>query len=114
MDFIFEALQYIADVFVALKDFVVSVPDFVQEIFAYAWFWAIKFYIYLQIEMIEFAYSVTSMLLKEYEVYTVLNMVFNQLSPDIRHAAFQLGIVDAIRIIIDALATAFVLRIMGW
>lgn len=64
--------------------------------------------------MVEMAYSVASMLLSEYEVYTVLNVMFNKLSPDLRNAAFQLGVVDAIRIVIDAMATAFVLRIMGW
>ncbi|MCX8826175.1 hypothetical protein [Vibrio parahaemolyticus] len=54
------------------------------------------------------------MILTDYEVYTVLNAAFNNLAPDLRHAAYQLGVVDAIRIVIDGLATAFVLRIMGW
>ena len=64
--------------------------------------------------MVEIAYEIASMILADYEVYTVLNAAFNNLSPDLRYSAYQLGIVDAIRIVIDGLATAFVLRIMGW
>ncbi len=114
MDFIFDALQYLADISNVVVDFVVSIPAFIMDLFTYAWFWMIRLYISIKLGVLEMAYNVASMLLAEYEVYTVLNAMFNQLSPDLRNSAYQLGVVDAIRIVIDALATAFVLRIMGW
>ena len=114
MDFLYETLSYLSSVFGSIKDFLYSIPDFVLSGFTYAWYFLIKLYISIKISMVEMAYSVASMLLSEYEVYTVLNAMFNKLSPDLRSAAHQLGVVDAIRIVIDAMATAFVLRIMGW
>ncbi len=36
------------------------------------------------------------------------------LPSSLRSACYQFGIVDSVRIIVDAYATAFVLRIMGW
>jgi ABC-type phosphate transport system permease subunit len=114
MEFIYAAFQYIANVFGSIYDFFVSIPDLIIEVFAYAWYWLIKLYLSIKISMVHMAYQVASMLLTDYEVYTVLNSAFNNLPPDLRHSAYQLGVVDAIRIVIDALATAFVLRIMGW
>ncbi|EGR3323091.1 hypothetical protein DMJ26_11075 [Vibrio parahaemolyticus] len=114
MDFIYEAFQYIANVFGSISDFFMSIPDLILEVFTYAWYWGIKLYLSIKISMVEMAYEIASMILTDYEVYTVLNAAFNNLAPDLRHAAYQLGVVDAIRIVIDGLATAFVFRIMGW
>ncbi|HHP0481482.1 TPA: hypothetical protein ACRZ2J_003262 [Vibrio campbellii] len=114
MEFIFDAFQFIANVFGAILDFFTSIPTLILEVFTYSWYWLIKLYLHIQISMVEVAYEIASMILADYEVYTVLNAAFNNLAPDLRHAAYQLGVVDAIRIVIDGLATAFVLRIMGW
>lgn len=114
MDFIYSAFQYVANVFGSISDFISTIPDLIVEIFSYAWFWAIKFYITFKIQMIELAYSVAIMVLKDYEVYTVLNAAFNSLPSDLRFAAYNFGVVDAVRIVIDAFTTAFVLRMMGW
>lgn len=114
MDFIYDALNYLSTVGHDVSDFFAGIPTFIVDMFAYIWFWAIKFYLSFKIGMVELAYSVAGMLLQDYEVYTVLNAAFNNLSPNLRAACYQLGIVEAIRIVIDAMATAFVLRIMGW
>lgn len=114
MEFIYDALQYVVDILSFIKDFFYSIPDLLMDIFTYIWYLGIKFYLSIKISMVEMAYSIASMLLTNYEVYTVLNSLFNNMSPDLRNACYQLGVVEAIRIVIDALATAFVLRIMGW
>lgn len=114
MEFIYSALQYIANVFGSISDFFSTIPNLILEAFSYAWFWAIKFYISFKIQMIELAYSVAVLVLQDYEVYTVLNAAFNALPSDLRFAAYRFGVVDAVRIIIDAFTTAFVLRMMGW
>ncbi|MEZ9739853.1 hypothetical protein AB4283_20005 [Vibrio splendidus] len=114
MEYFYSALDYIVSVFGSIYDFFATIPDLFLDAFTYAWFWFIKLYIYLKIQMLEMAYNVASLLLSEYEVYTVLNMAFNKLPSDLRFACYQFGIVDSVRIVVDAFATAFVLRIMGW
>ena len=114
MEYFYGALDYIVSVFGSIYDFFATIPDLFLDVFTYAWFWFIKLYIYLKIQMLEMAYNVASLLLSEYEVYTVLNMAFNKLPSDLRFACYQFGIVDSVRIVVDAFATAFVLRIMGW
>lgn len=114
MEYFYSGLEYIVVTLSNLYDFFATLPDLMFETFSYAWFWCIKLYISLKIQMLELAYSVASLLLSEYEVYTVLNMAFNKLPSDLRYACYTFGIVDAVRIVVDAFATAFVLRIMGW
>ncbi|MEZ8504624.1 hypothetical protein AB6D08_25470 [Vibrio splendidus] len=114
MEYFYSALDYIVTVFGSIYDFFATIPDLFIDLFTYGWFLSIKLYIYLKIEMLEMAYNVASLLLSEYEVYTVLNMAFNMLPTDLRYACYEFGIVDSIRIVVDAFATAFVLRIMGW
>lgn len=114
MEYFYSALDYIVSVFGSIYDFFASIPDLILQAFSYAWFWFIKLYISIKIQMLEMAYNVASLLLSEYEVYTVLNMAFNKLPSDLRYACYQFGIVDSVRIVVDAFATAFVLRIMGW
>lgn len=114
MEFIYSALQFFADIGGLISDFFSAIPDIIKEIFTYAWYWSIKIWLYFKITGIELAYSVAEMFLSEYEVYAVLNAAFNALPSDLRGASYALGIVDAVRIIVDAMATALVLRIMGW
>lgn len=114
MDYLYSVIEFLAGIGSDVKHFLFSIPDMIMNVFAYAWLWLIKLYLYLELSMIKLAFKVATMLLKDYEVYTVLNGAFNQLSPDLRHVCYAIGIVDAIRIIIDAAATAFVLRVMGW
>lgn len=114
MEFFYNSLDYIVQSFTDIYDFFSTLPDLIFDVFSYAWFWCIKLYISLKIQMLEMAYSVASLLLSEYEVYTVLNMAFNKLPSDLRYACYAFGVVDAVRIVVDAFATAFVLRIMGW
>ncbi|RZP71668.1 hypothetical protein D8T51_18365 [Vibrio vulnificus] len=114
MEFLMDGLQYIANMFSTVGDFIAGIPDFIMEIFAYCWFWLIKLYISSQIFMVELAYEVAQLIFHEYEVYGVLNAAFNNLPDNLRYSAYQLGVVDAVRIVVDAMGTAFVLRIMGW
>ncbi|MFA0718986.1 hypothetical protein AB4622_23635 [Vibrio splendidus] len=114
MEYFYSALDYIVSVFGSIYDFFATIQDLFLDVFTYAWFWFINLYIYLKIQMLEMAYNVASLLLSEYEVYTVLNIAFNKLPSALRFACYQFGIVDSVRIVVDAFATVFVLRIMGW
>lgn len=114
MDFIYEAFQFLANSISEILDFFSSIPLFIRDCFNYAFFWFIKLYISTQIFGVELAKDIASLLLSDYEVYTILNSAFNGLPSNLRSACYQFGIVDSVRIIVDAYATAFVLRIMGW
>ncbi|MBN3495895.1 DUF2523 family protein [Vibrio neptunius] len=112
MDYIYSVLEFIGGVGSHLLHFIFSIPDMISDVFAYGWYWLIKLYLYTELSTIELAYKIATMLLQDYEIYDVLSGLFNQLSPDLRHLCYSLGIVDGIRMIIDAFATAFVLRFM--
>lgn len=114
MEYIHGFIDWLSTGFVGITDFVSGIPEFILDIFAYAYFWCIKLWISTQIFTIELAYEVAQLILEDYEVYTLLNAAFNSMSDDVRGIAYALGIVEAIRIFIDACATAMVLRIMGW
>ena len=114
MDYIYSVMHFLASVASDVKHLFFYLADSILNVFTYAWYWLVKLYLYIQLSTIELAFNVATMILQDYEVYTVLNGAFNQLSPDLRYMSYSLGIVDAIRIIIDAFATAFVLRVMGW
>ncbi len=43
MEFIYEAFQYIANVFGSISDFFMSIPDLILEVFTYAWYWVSNF-----------------------------------------------------------------------
>ena len=114
MDFIVQALEYIANTFDLIKGVIYGIFEFATGAFTYLYYLLIKVGLWFKLESLKMAYSIANMLLADYEVYAVLNSMFNNLSPDLRYAAFELGVVEAVRIVIDALATAFVLRVMGW
>ncbi|WPC72556.1 DUF2523 family protein [Vibrio porteresiae] len=114
MEYIYDALNYLADAFYYIKEFFASIPAFFMDAMTYCYYLAFKFYLYIKIQTVMMAYDVAQMLLGDYEVYTVLSNVFNAMPDSIRYAAYQLGVVQAVRIVIDAFATAFVLRLMGW
>ncbi|WCP70104.1 hypothetical protein LYZ37_19060 [Vibrio tubiashii] len=113
MDYIYQVLEFLSGVGSDVKHFVTGIPEFLMNIVTYFWYFATKFYLTFKLWGLEMAYKVATMLLQNYEVYTVLNAAFNQISPDLRAICHAIGIVDGIRIVIDAFATAFVLRIMG-
>ena len=92
MEFIYTALQYLSDVFGSIGDFITSIPDLINEVFAYGWYWAIKIWLYFKLQSIEIAYQVAQMFLSDYEVYSVLNGAFNALSPNMRAACYGLGL----------------------
>lgn len=114
MQFIMDALQWISDSFGNILDFIKGIPAFIIEIFVYIKAWLFIKELEFQIWLIEISYEAARNILQDYEVYNVLNSAFNQLPDDLRYISYQLGIVDAVRITIDAMATAFVLRIIGW
>lgn len=114
MQYIYDALDFLSQVGVDIKNFFTLILSYFNYFFTLLWLYAMKFYFTMKLWGLELAYDVAKMLLKDYEVYTILNNAFNKLSPDYRAICHALGIVEAIRIIIDAFATALVLRVMGW
>ncbi|HDY8177098.1 TPA: hypothetical protein RQL26_002882 [Vibrio vulnificus] len=114
MEFLMDGLQYIANMFSTVGDFIAGIPSFVMEIFSYLGVSLVKSYISFKIFMVKVAYGAVQLIFHEYEVYGVLNTAFNNLPDNLRYSAYQLGVVDAVRIVVDAMGTAVVLRIMGW
>jgi len=97
-----------------LMGFFTSFWNVLLDLIDYLTFVALRFYIDSKIMMVELAYDVANSILVNYEVYTLISNAFNQLPPDLAYSAHVFGIVEAVRIVVDASATAFVLRVMGW
>jgi len=114
-------MDYFADLFYILVEqlngiwsFFSSLWNIFTEFVSYLSLTALQLYIEAKIMMVGLAYDVANSVLANYEVYTVISNAFNSLPVNISFAAHALGVVDAIRIIVDAAATSFVLRVMGW
>lgn len=109
-DVFYIAIQLLNDIYGFFMSMWAVIPEFVQFLYVTA----IKWHIEGKILMVEISYSVARSILVDYEVYTFISNQFNRLPDNLAYSAHSLGIVDAIRIIVDALATAFVLRVSGW
>ncbi|MZI93244.1 hypothetical protein F9817_08545 [Vibrio sp. CAIM 722] len=114
MEYLYDALSYLSDALYYIVSFFQTIGDFIIEAFTWFSYILMKMYIEFKISTVKVAYSVAQSLLGDYEVYAAIGEVFNELPDNLRYAATQLGVVQAIRIIVDAAGTAFILRIIGW
>lgn len=114
MDYFVELFYMMIQLLNDIWGFIASLWNVFEEMIHYISLVAISTYIDAKILMVELAYEISNSVLANYEVYTFISNSFNQLPPNVSYSAHVLGVVDAIRIIVDAAATAFVLRVMGW
>lgn len=114
MSYIYEAFAFLSGVLSSIFDFILYIPYFILDIFAYLFYLGIKIYLFTASLFVELSYRVVRMLFENYEVYELLNSAFNMLPPNLRAASHEFGIVEGVRIVIDALGASFVLRAMGW
>ena len=110
VDLFYMLIQSLNDIW----SFVISLWNVFQEMVHYISLYALSTYLDAKILMVEIAYDVANSVLANYEVYTLISESFNKLPANVSYSAHALGVVDAIRIVVDAAATAFVLRVMGW
>ena len=106
----YQAINLLNDIY----SFCLAILALIPDLFEYLYVTGMRMYIDGQIKMVLMAQSVAEAVLLDYEVYTFVSNQFNKLPNDLAFAAHAFGLVDAMRIIIDALATAFVLRVAGW
>ncbi|GIU46740.1 hypothetical protein TUM4438_23440 [Shewanella sairae] len=109
-DLFYIGIQLINDVFSAIVSFIAIIPD----LFEYLYVTGLRMYVEGKIIGFEIAFEVARSVLVDYEVYTFISNQFNKLPNDLAYSAHALGVVDGMRIVVDALATAFVLRVAGW
>ncbi len=113
MDYIMGFAEYVGSILYLIKDFIDAVGDFFFYATQYLGYLIISLYIDFKISMIELSYGIATELFAEYEVYAFISSAFNALPSDLRYACYQFGVVDAIRIVVDAYGTAFVLRFIS-
>lgn len=114
MEFFADLFNIVIGLASDLLSFFSSLFSLFYDAFSYIYEWAIKWWINSKIEMVEMAYRITSELFSEYEVYTFISNAFNKMPANLAYSAHAFGIVGGLRIVVDAYATAFVLRVMGW
>jgi hypothetical protein len=107
IDWVKDLIQYIYDLFLSL-------PQFVEDAFAYLIEWAILVKVVLMLHSIEFAHSVASGLIANIGLDTTIRNLAGALSPELSGAFGAIGIFKAINIVCEAVVTRFVLNTMGW
>ncbi len=113
MEFIYTALEYIVSFFYLLFDFVASIPELFKICAEYLIYTALKLYIEFKISMVELSYSLAQAIFTDYEIYALISSSFNAMPDNLRSAAYKFGVVEAVRIVVDAFGTAFVLRFIN-
>ncbi len=113
MDLIYEALNYLYSVFHLILDFILDIPTFLHAFSNYFIYLAMSLYIDFKIASVKTAHTIATQLLTDYEVYQIIGSAFNSLPSSLKYASHEFGVVEAIRIIVDAYGTAFVLRFLN-
>lgn len=114
MDFIYSALNFIANVGQTMVEFIQYIPDWIINCFDYAQLWFLSLWLELKISSIQLALKIAQTLLSEYGVYTLVESHFNALPSDVRYILIQYNVTGGLRIIFDAFATSLVMRFFNW
>lgn len=114
MDFIYSALDFIANVGQTMVDFIQYIPDWIINCFEYGALWCVSLWLDLKIASIQVALKIAQTLLSEYGVYTLVESHFNALPSDVRYILIQYNVTGGLRIIFDAFATSLVMRFFNW
>lgn len=114
MDYIYSLIDYLSSVAGGIYAFIVMIPNYVIELFSYAGLWLFNIWLDTKLFMLEVSLGIAQKILSEYGVYDLIELAFNQLPNDIRVVLSAYGIPTGLRILFDAYATSFVLRVAGW
>ncbi|MDN3377957.1 MULTISPECIES: DUF2523 family protein [unclassified Pseudoalteromonas] len=87
-----------------------DVPSFLERAAIYATEKAVMFAIELKIESIKFAWKVAKAVLENFQVSSKVVSAANSLPQDVKAALVDMRFFDGVAIIIQALATKFVMR----
>ena len=87
-----------------------DVPNFLQRAVIYVTEKAVMFAIELKIEAIKFAWKVAKAVLENFQVSSKIVAAANSLPQDVKAALVDMRFFDGVAIIIQALATKFVMR----
>ena len=114
MEYIYSALEFIANIGQTFLDSFDVVIGWIQNIFEYGGLWIISVWLDIKIASIQMALKIAQLLLEEYGVYTLIEDRFNALPSDVRYILTEYGVTSGLRIIFDAFASSLVMRFFNW
>ncbi|WCP83981.1 DUF2523 family protein [Vibrio harveyi] len=114
MDYIYAALEFIANVGQTILDFIGNIPDWILNCVEYGGLWVISIWLDIKIASIQISLKIAQALLSDYGVYTLVESNFNSLPSDVRYILTQYGFASGLRIIFDAFSASLVMRFFGW
>ncbi|EDP60918.1 DUF2523 family protein [Vibrio sp. AND4] len=114
MEFIYSALDFIANAAETLIYFIQSIPEWIKNCFEFGVIWCMSLWLDFKIASIQMALSIAQTLLSDYGVYTLIESNFNALPSDVRYILTKYSLTTGLRIIFDAFATSLVMRFMNW
>lgn len=114
MDYIYAALEFIANVGQTLLDFIQNIPDLIINCVEYSALWCISIWLDIKIASIQISLRIAQTLLADYGVYTLIESNFNSLPSDVRYILTQYGVTSGLRVIFDSFAASLVMRFFNW
>ncbi|GAA4892620.1 DUF2523 family protein [Ferrimonas pelagia] len=114
MDWLVQFFDWLGNGFVQIKEFFQFLPEIIDAFFIMLAKWAVLAWINIQIHTVQFGYAVAQEVLADFDAYGLVSTAFNSLPENILVVANAYGVPQCIRIIMDAIATRFVLTFMGW
>ncbi|OLQ70013.1 hypothetical protein BIT28_10740 [Photobacterium proteolyticum] len=114
MEYIYSILQILGDGISSVVVFILNIPHYIEQLFIYLGLLLFDIWLDTKIYTLNLALTIARELLSNYGVYDLIEIAFNRLSPDVRYVLTAYGFPDGLRMLFDAYATAFVLRVLGW
>jgi hypothetical protein len=93
---------------------VITLPNFIQNLFAYILKYIILSKISSLIFFTDIAYSVASTFLQNISLTDILNSTFSSLDSDLVQTLIDIRFFDSAQLIIEAFVARFILNMLGW
>ncbi|MCG3721385.1 DUF2523 family protein [Vibrio cincinnatiensis] len=112
MQYILDFLAFLSSVGDTVVAFFQNIPTYFKDFFVYLGAWSVKIKFMFFIFSISRSYEVAVFLLEDLGVTQMVAQLYNALPSELRYYLHLLGIPQALSIIFNCGATAFVMRIM--
>lgn len=106
-------MEFILDVLATIIAFFEAIPTFIIEFFEFLLVQYLIWQIELKIMIVKISHEAVKAVFENYELYKLISEAFNQLPDSVRYVLHSWGFDVYIKIIIEAMSTAFVIRLIN-
>ena len=103
-------MEFILDVLATIIAFFEAIPTFIIEFFEFLLVQYLIWQLELKLIMVKISHEAVKAIFENYELYQLIAKAFNQLPSTIRYILYSWGFDVYVKVIIEAISTAFVIR----